>query len=131
VVLEKTNHSFKCLKSISGFAPSIIDAMGSLGIHKTSNGGQTAGNIELQDNFKVSVFPNPFSTQTTINTDKTLENATLIVYNSFGQEVRKIDNISGQSILFFRENLPFGLYFLHLKEKKEIISINKLIILNN
>ena len=45
-----------------------------------------------------SLYPNPFSIQTTLKIDNLLKNATLTVYNSFGQTVKQIKNISGQTL---------------------------------
>lgn len=76
----------------------------------------------------LEVFPNPFSINTTIQSDKFLKNASLIVYNSIGNSVKRIDNINGQTFIFYRENLPSGLYFLHIKQDNKIIATNKLVI---
>lgn len=73
-------------------------------------------------------FPNPFSTQTTLQTDNHLHNATLTVYNCFGQIVRKIKNISGNTATLHRDNLPNGLYFVELTQDNKQIETKKLII---
>lgn len=74
------------------------------------------------------VFPNPFSTQTTLQTDILLHNATFTVYNCFGQKVREITNISGNTATFYRDNLPSGLYFIRLTQDNKQIETKKLII---
>ena len=74
------------------------------------------------------VFPNPFSTQTTLQTDILLHNATFTVYNCFGQTVREITNISGNTATFYRDNLPSGLYFIRLTQDNKQIETKKLII---
>jgi len=45
-----------------------------------------------------------------------------------GEQVRKIDNITGQTFTFYRENLDQGIYFYHLKENNKMLSVDKLII---
>jgi photosystem II stability/assembly factor-like uncharacterized protein len=75
-----------------------------------------------------SVFPNPFSSQTTLQTDNLFKDATLTVYNSYGLAVKQIKNISGKTILFSRDNLPNGVYFLHLTEEGKLIGTKKIII---
>ena len=77
---------------------------------------------------QISIYPNPFSNTTTLKTDNLFENATFIVYNTLGEQVRKIDNISGQTFTFYRENLDEGIYFYHLKENNKMLSVDKLII---
>ncbi len=84
--------------------------------------------IEESNKTLISVFPNPFSTQTTLQTDNSFQKATLTVYNSFGRTVKQIDNLSGQSILFHRDNLASGLYFIRLTQDSKVIAIDKLII---
>ena len=77
---------------------------------------------------QISIYPNPFSNTTTLKTDNLFENATFIVYNTLGEQVRKIDNITGQTFTFYRENLDEGIYFYHLKENNKMLSVDKLII---
>src|ERR1051325_5159377 len=71
---------------------------------------------------KVSIIisPNPFSTLTTLQTSISLDNATLILFNSFGEQVKQLENISGNEIILQIENLPSGLYFIQLKEKDKV-----------
>ena len=57
-----------------------------------------------------------------------LNNATLTVYNSFGQAVAQIKNISEQAITLHRDNLASGLYFIRLTEENKTISVDKLVI---
>lgn len=77
-----------------------------------------------------SIAPNPFSTQTILQTDKFLKDASLTVYNLYGHTVKQIENLSGQTIVFHRDNLPSGLYFFRLKEDNQIF-VGKLIITDN
>ena len=89
--------------------------------------------IDLQQNDlqnKISVFPNPFSAQTVLQTDIILKNATLTVDNCFGQPVKQIKNISGWTVILFRDNLPSGLYFLRLTENNKTLSVEKLVIID-
>lgn len=83
---------------------------------------------EQNMNRKVHVFPNPFSAQTTLQTDNPVHNATLTVYNCFGQTVSQINNLSGKTIIFNRDNLLSGLYFVRLTGEGKIIAADKLII---
>jgi hypothetical protein len=76
----------------------------------------------------VSVFPNPFSTETTFKTDEALKDATLEVYNSLGQTVKQIKNISGKTVTLFRDNLPSGLYYIRMRQESKVIATEKLII---
>jgi hypothetical protein len=86
---------------------------------------------ELTNNFIIQLFPNPFSTQTVLQTDIFFHNATLTLFNPLGKEVKHIENISGQSIALYRDNLPAGLYFFRLTEKNKIFTTGKLVITDN
>lgn len=79
----------------------------------------------------ITIFPNPFSSQTIMQSDNLFLDATLTVYNSFGQQVKQINNISGQTFTFHRDNLPCGLYFIHLTQDGKTFSIIKLVITDN
>lgn len=75
--------------------------------------------------YKLNIYPNPFSTQTTLHTYKALKDATLSIYNLVGQQVKQINNINGQTIALHRNNLPKGLYFIQLMQDNKIITTNK------
>lgn len=77
------------------------------------------------------IYPNPFSSQTTLQTDKIFKDVTLTVYNLYGQSVKQMNNLSGQAIIFNRDNLPCGIYFLQLTQNNKIISADKLVITDN
>ena len=96
-----------------------------------SNEIKNCSTIGIQNNSKnesVTAFPNPFSNQTIIKSDNYLENATLKVYNLHGQTVSQMDNLSGQTIVIHRDNLPSGIYILRLTQDNTIIFREKLII---
>lgn len=76
----------------------------------------------------INIFPNPFSTQTTLQSNILFHNATLTVYNCFGQTVAQIKNISGQTIVLNRNNLASGLYFVRLTENNKTLAVDKLVI---
>jgi hypothetical protein len=76
------------------------------------------------NNSSFSVYPNPFSSMTTLKTDKILNNAIYTVINYLGQPVRQIKNNSNQIVALYRDNLPNGLY----TEDSVITAIEKVII---
>jgi len=76
----------------------------------------------------ISFHPNPFCLQTVLQTNNPLCNATLTVLNCFGQTVAQIKNISGQTVVFPRDNLASGLYFVRLTEENKTIAVEKLVI---
>jgi hypothetical protein len=79
-------------------------------------------------NFQIS--QNPFSNETNLHCDKPLNNASLDIYTLLGQNVNHIDNISGDEIKIFRNNLSNGLYLMTLIEGGKSIYNSKIIINN-
>jgi hypothetical protein len=77
---------------------------------------------------QTNIYPNPFSSQATLQVDHALHNATLIVNNSFGRTVKRIENISGSTVMLWRENLASGVYFVQLIEGNKIISTNRIVV---
>jgi hypothetical protein len=77
----------------------------------------------------VSIFPNPFSIETTIKAKAKFENATLKIYDALGLEIKEIRNISGQEIKIRRDNLPSGVYFIRLTQDNAIVANNTVIII--
>jgi len=91
--------------------------------------GQTNSGINENTTRNIlSVFPNPFSSSTTIQTIGNFKNATLTICNSYGQSVKKVKNISGKTVSLYRDNLPGGLYFIRLTVENKNIAVEKLVI---
>jgi len=90
--------------------------------------GSSTGVENLENENNIVIYPNPFSSSTTLQTDNLLHNATLTVDNCFGQTVAQIKNISGQTVTFSRDNLASGLYFVRLMQDNKVIAIDKLVI---
>jgi hypothetical protein len=83
---------------------------------------------EKENNHLLNIYPNPTSGQVTILTDRYFNDAMLKVYNSYGQQVKQISNISGQTVTLFLENLLKGLYYIRITEGNKTIATNKLVI---
>ncbi len=77
---------------------------------------------------KVSVFPNPFSSNTQITFNHELTNATLRVYTVYGQLMRFAEHINSNHITIYREQLQCGLYIYSVYEGANRVGSGKLII---
>lgn len=84
--------------------------------------------IAKPSNFKVS--PNPFSSETILQFDLLLEDATLSVYNVLGQLLRQDNHISGPTYSFSRGDLPQGIYILQFYQGAGVIGTTKIEITN-
>ncbi len=116
------------------FSPTTLtNALGNGGnsdifITKLNTTTTTGINDALAWSSMTNISPNPFSFSTTIQTDKILNNATLTVYNIFGQQVKQLANLSGQTITLYRDNLSSGVYFIQLTQENKIEMTNKLVV---
>ena len=90
-----------------------------------SNVSVGIGSFKEIDN---KIYPNPFNSSTTIQFSTPVYKAELNIYNTYGQLIKQIENISGQEIQLSRNNLPSGVYFFKLIENNKIIEADKLII---
>jgi hypothetical protein len=94
------------------------------------SGQSILGVNENSINNRFSIFPNPLISETTIETSYDLKNASLTLYNAYGQAIKQVNNISGQTLSLSRDNLPSGLYLIRLTEENMIIAEDKLLIID-
>jgi N-acetylneuraminic acid mutarotase len=98
--------------------------------YDSTNTSCTTGVKESSNKKSISIYPNPFSQQTTLQTSSLLNNATLTLDNCSGQIVKQIKNINGRTITLQRDNLSSGLYFIQLTQDNKTIAFDKLIIID-
>ena len=92
---------------------------------------QVTGISEVEQKHFIKISPMPFSSHTILQTEKKFQNATLTMYNSVGQQVKEMLNLSGNKITLQRENLQSGLYFIRLTQENKIVATDNLIIKEN
>ena len=88
------------------------------------------GTTEKPVDVAISVKPNPFSSSAIIETSLKLNDAILLIYNALGQKVKQINAVGGSEILFYRENLPAGIYFIILIQNNQQMASGKMAISN-
>lgn len=71
---------------------------------------------QIAKNNYISVFPNPFNHETTIEINSSLndQNIEIEVYSSDGELVRKLNKKGKNQVIFNRDGLKSGIYFLRL-----------------
>ena len=88
-----------------------------------------SGIIEPLKSNIISVYPNPLTDFTTLEFENlTRESHTLTLYDTQGQLVRTISNITSDKLIIRRKNLTSGLYILQLRNDKEVRANGKLAI---
>ncbi|MBK9733892.1 MAG: T9SS type A sorting domain-containing protein [Saprospiraceae bacterium] len=78
----------------------------------------------------IKVYPNPFSSVTTIYSDLIFNGASLKLFNATGQIVHEEAHIYGQSYTLVRNNLPSGLYMLQVMQKGITIGFYRLLVVD-
>jgi len=72
-------------------------------------------------------YPNPLETQSILQIETEIRDATLIISNVFGQTVRRIDKLNGNQFIIDRGNLTSGVYFLKIKNNNKQVASIKMI----
>jgi uncharacterized delta-60 repeat protein len=78
----------------------------------------------------IKISPNPMIDQTTIITDFNLINAVLTITDCNGQIVIRMDNINGQSVVFDRNGLTSGVYYINFSVANEVVATHKLVMID-
>ncbi len=79
-------------------------------------------------NLVATVFPNPFSDKAVLQFNRFVNDASLEIYNSIGQLVKNIANISDSRVVLLRDNLSPGLHIMVLRLPDNTVFAGKLII---
>jgi N-acetylneuraminic acid mutarotase len=87
--------------------------------------------LDLNSSSIISISPNPLTSHSIMRTNVDLDDATLLFYNSVGQQVLNISNIYGQTLIIDRKNLSSGIYYLHLMQDHRTIATCNLLVSDN
>lgn len=90
----------------------------------------SVGLNELNIEKNISIFPTVFNDDATLKSNKNLHNATLILYNIYGQETKRLSNLSGNKIKIYKNELSSGLYNVRLIDDNKIIGVEKIVIID-
>jgi uncharacterized delta-60 repeat protein len=77
---------------------------------------------------EVTIYPNPFNDQTTLEFQATKHNATIQIFDAMGNKLEHIENVSGNTFRLHRNALAGGIYFLFVEQNNEPIIAEKIII---
>lgn len=90
--------------------------------------GASVGTPETENSSDAfTVFPNPFSSQTTITFREEQENTSVIVLNALGQEVKTM-NCNGMQCIIDKGTLVSGIYFLQVTDRYNKVQTRKIIV---
>ena len=83
----------------------------------------TTGINAVSDSSATDVYPNPFISEVTIRADKPFKNARIVVYNSIGQHIKTIENVSGSSVSIDLSGEASKLYFVTIHSDGRIVTM--------
>ncbi len=66
----------------------------------------------------INIYPNPANSSFVINSQQSMNNALINLYNLQGQLVQSYPNLSGTSLIIPRNNLPAGVYLLKIQDSQ-------------
>lgn len=78
----------------------------------------------------ITIGPNPTYSQITINAPDGLDNACILIYNQFGQIVKKQGSVSGTSFIIDSKQMSSGYYFVKVIQNNKVIKIQKVFFAN-
>ena len=84
--------------------------------------------ITDKPNMHIDVFPNPFSSSTTIQLSKPIHSATLSIYDILGKEIKHTENLSGKEIIIQKENMKTGMYFFTIEDRSGFVGNGKFMV---
>lgn len=84
--------------------------------------------MEEETRPEITVFPNPMSSVTNITVNDVSGPFEVMVFDSFGREIKRIPSGNERSIQFYRQGLPAGMYMIGIARDGQLIQTNKLII---
>ncbi len=79
------------------------------------------------------VYPNPVKDSSEIyfsspDTNSQYDELSVSIYNMLGQKIKHIKRFSEETNSFEKENLSSGIYFLHLKNKGQLLATTKIVV---
>ena len=78
--------------------------------------------------FNSNLFPNPFSKTSEVSFNKDVRNASLIIYNLFGQRIKIFEHINGSQTVINREGMTDGIYLYEVVGMNDRIAYGKLVV---
>ena len=84
--------------------------------------------FESDDFFNFKLFPNPISRSAILESNRSLHNASIAIFNSAGRLVRELKNLNGMSIPLPLDDLINGIYFIQLTEDGKSLAAKSFII---
>jgi len=89
-------------------------------VAKLGNTGPT-GMAENNPGEQVNIFPNPFTSETTLSFSTELKDAAIIISDVLGKEIRTV-RFTGRRFTIYKNELDPGIYFVSVRTGKEFFT---------
>lgn len=76
----------------------------------------------------IIIYPNPFTSQTTISFSKEQTNTIISIIDILGKVVMQFSNVMGTEVSIDRGSLQAGIYFIQVTDEKNKVMISKIIL---
>ncbi len=87
----------------------------------------TVGVAETQNENGITIYPNPFTSKTTIDFNEEQKNIIIRIVDMLGKEIATI-NFTGRQYVIEKENMKAGIYFVMITDEKKNVVNRKIII---
>lgn len=113
------------------FGPTVLSKIAGLDVFTLKiSDMQTNVVQEIKNAIKLEVFPNPSSSNITLQTNLKTNTLSVKIVNSLNQTVACLQADSLQLFTFNRGNLPIGVYFAQLFQDNELLTTKKIVFCN-
>ncbi len=76
----------------------------------------------------INIAPNPFSSTLHIQSKSSLQQVSMIMYNSYGIPVKQLNKVSGNNFTINSTGLVNGIYYLQITENGKVIKSEKVVV---
>ena len=84
--------------------------------HHLNEYGTISGLAEAADAAALSVAPNPFGGKAVLTSEAVLDDATVTIFNAYGQQLRQWTHVSGTTVELDRAGLAAGIYHVSVAQ---------------
>ena len=88
----------------------------------------TALGLTVTEQHPTTLSPNPMHGLTQLRTEKTLTDASVVLYNLCGQQVKQWEHLTGNTVALTCDDITRGVYVLQLSEEGVLLHTQKLLV---
>ena len=106
----------------------VTDANGCEFISNAITYGDGLGTIDLSGDITLSIYPNPFREETTVDFGQKISSASITIVDIYGKLIERYDLTDTDRYSIKRTNKASGVYFMEIEVNSQYLSTIKLIV---